>query len=178
MKTIVEYLNEAKPKIRNKRLKGTFYHGSQIPEYEFFVPSLGYGDWDAIWVTTNESAAEHYSPWHHYSKDYSPIDVVFKINIVANKIAELDNSTANQLLDYYEESDLREIIPELQRLGFVGWETTGNIGRTAHDDIAIFDDRLLNVIAAKFRINGTWTEYIPIDECEEFVESLKEEVPE
>ena len=47
---------------------------------------------------------------------------------------------------------------------------TGSIGSSTYDDIAIFDESFFEVIEAKFFIDEKWTEYMIIEQAEEFFE--------
>lgn len=57
--------------------------------------------------------------------------------------------------------------------GFDGWMTTGSIGRRIYTDYAIFDDSAFNIVEMKIKTN-TWTDYMSLDDAEEFLNSVCE----
>jgi hypothetical protein len=153
------------------KMNGVYYHGTIIQDNELITElTMGYSDFDAIWVTDNEKIAEEFAKDKQY--DDNEIVVVYKVIVKSNKIADIDYSTSNQLIDKYELDDFRDIIEILKSKGYNGWKTPGSIGRNLYNDFAIFYKDLINIKDVKFFINNQWTEYMSLPNAEKFLESL------
>jgi len=119
-------------------VSGTFYHGTSVDEddelFDEFNPGV-YGDYDAIWITDDRSAAEEFSGWKGgFNKKY-----VLTVEYASNNMVLIDKRVYSDLCEYLGIDDLRESIDYLKSQGFDGWVTQGSIGRTIYNDIAVFN---------------------------------------
>lgn len=168
LKLFENFLNESRiPRIR---LNGEYYHGSVIQDKEFWYHlNPRHSDWDAVWFSSKENVSEEFAE-EAYRDEKTEVKVVFKVNIKCTGIANIDYQLFQQIIDKNELYDPRDYIKTLIEKGFNGWLTSGVIGSTQYDDIAIFNEDCFNVVAVKFYLKDKekWTDYIPIREAEEF----------
>lgn len=164
------YINESrKPKIYKIKMDGIFYHGTTLRDDDteiFDEPSVRHGDYDAVWFTDEEHIAEEFAD--NWGEDNTC--VIYRVKIKENKIADIPYHTFTDLLEYYDKSDLREIIPMLNDMGFNGWKTIGSIGHEQYEDYALFNTDNINVLEVKLLLNGKWTDYMSIDDANKIIE--------
>lgn len=147
-------------------INGTYYHGStfDLESGEFDNLDSDYSDWGAVWLTSDENVAEIFAKdWNDFD-DENTFPIVFKIELNVDNIADIDVNRKPEFDEYLSEMgffDYRELITHLKRMGYNGWETTGSIGHTYYDDVAIFGD--VNINVAKILKNGVWSDYVPIE---------------
>lgn len=154
--------------------EGSCYHGSsfELGEWPFAELSDEWSDWEAVWVTPDEGAAREFAL---NRSGPGRVPVVFKVEVALENMADIGLS--GELRDWMEESgceDVRECIPELHRLGYDGWRTTGSIGRMLYEDIAVFSGRA-EVSSASVLVDGAWSEYLPVEEVYERYKEAAEE---
>lgn len=173
--TIKNRLNESRLKIPKIKLNGTFYHGSFVGENDDLFDELrvDYSDYGAIWVADEETVAEEFSEWH--SSDKKDIRFVFSIKIKTNKIAEISYNLYQDLLYEWGFSDLRDSIPILKKMGYNGWSTSGSLGYTSYNDIAIFNADLINIESVKLLLNNNWTDYMSISDAQDLIDKHRGE---
>jgi hypothetical protein len=139
-------------------LDGEFFHGTSY-EDELFIPEIGYSDYDAIWVTDGLYAAREFADYHYGGSDFKK--VVLKTHFKSNNIISIPAQgeyTYKDLMEFYGVSDLRETIPFLSQK-YNGWITKGSIDKFLYNDIAIFDDDLLNFTEVSYYIDDQWTQF-------------------
>lgn len=158
-------------RIPRKKLNDIYYHGYSVNENDndlFTEFDTNYSDWNATWVTDNESIADEFSEQYETEKS---IRVIYKVLVKTSGIAVIDNDTANNILDEWSIDDFRESIEILKNQGFKGWTTTGSIGRLIYDDIALFyPDEQTKILTAKLCINKKWTDYMPLNDAQKIVD--------
>lgn len=174
MKTIVEFLTEArKPKISKTKIDDEFYHGTSIAaDDDLFEPSIGYSDYDALWVTDELEIAHEFAENSNWG-DESIIYATFKTEIRSTKIANLEFDLVKNLMDYYGYEDPRELIPILDQSGFDGWLTSGSVGRHVYNDIAIFNSSLLNFNEVQLLVDGDWTDWMSFGEAQDMIDKIR-----
>lgn len=161
-----------------------YYHGTvhEYVDYEL-IHKFNIGSWSdhhAIWVTFDEVIANEFSEYALESSDdrlEKVFQVMYKLKIKTNHTALLlDTHILDELEDLFlKEKDLRNYIPNLIDMEFDSWKTNGSIGYHYYDDIAIFDDDLIEVISGKikFNQNDEWSEYMNLEEIQESIETKK-----
>jgi len=169
--------------INSIELNGTVYHGSSVDLTEDDATLISelredYSDWDAVWVSDEESIAEEFSENSNWGDEDSLLYVVYEIEANCDNLAELPYDLTQELKEFYGLEDFREIIPTLTQNGYNGWLTTGSIGNRQYEDYALFNPSCLQIKRVKFLVGDEWTEYMSIQEGEEFLESLKIKVQE
>jgi len=181
------------PKKASYSLPGTLYHGTfWVSDDEPFTDlTSDMSDWGAVWAADTESDAEWFANW----RDPDPDDtlVVFRLSadIRPERILSIDNATwqgrgwldltgmgrddpyeegdESDFIDLGEIGDFREIY-DLARGRFdavVIPDNYANQGGGA--DIAVLDDSLLRVEAAKLSFDGgdSWTDWMSPEEAAE-----------
>ena len=136
-----------------------------------FSLELGYSDFEAIWFSSNEDVSEEFAE-NRKSSDDNEIIAMFKVHLKSSDIASIDYELSQEINDFYGYYDFRESIDMLVSEGFEGWKTIGSIGYTQYDDYAVFDEDIIEEKAIKFYINDEWTEYIPINQAQDFLNSF------
>lgn len=167
--------------IYTTELNGTVYHGSSIDledEDSSLIDELreNYNDWDAVWVAEEEHIAKEFSENSNWGNEKTHVNVIYEVEANCDEIAELTFELADELKEYYSLFDLREVIPYLSQVGYNGWQTTGSVDRYTYDDYALFNPSCLQIKAVKFKIDGQWTDYMPMEKGEEVLENLKEKL--
>lgn len=150
-----------KPRIEKIKIGGIFYHGSVVQDGILFdKPDVGYGDYDAVWFSSEEFISKEFSENWESSVD---LPIIYKVEIKENKIANIPYDKFLELKEYYMLDDFRDIIEVLVELGFNGWKTTGSIDNDVYDDYALFRTDNMHVISAKIKIDGDWSDYMSLD---------------
>jgi hypothetical protein len=152
-------------KIPSIKINGIFYHGTVIErgDVPFTKFCTDYSDWNAIWFTEDEAVAREFSD--NACRRDSDINIVYKVKIRAKKISHISYELYKELIEYYGEPDLREVIPELINKGFHGWVTIGSLGSIPYDDYAIFDLSTLDaieILGVSLKDNDQYSDYTPI----------------
>ena len=137
-------------------LEGYYYHGTSI-EDKLFKPEIGYSDYDAIWVTDELMVAQDFSDYHYWGgEDYK--QVVLKTYFKSDNIIEIPYGTYKDLLEYYGVEDLRDTIEYLNH-DYDGWVTKGSLDKMLYNDIAVFDDDLLDFTEVSYFKNNEWSKF-------------------
>lgn len=161
VKNVLREMIEQFEDIEKTAVHSIMYHGAQTSDGEVFLdfdPSI-YGEYDATWFASEESIAEQFSKWHY---DPDETQVVYKVRINSDNIADLRSIDVRDLLDELAMSDPRELISLLSQ-DFEGWVTDGSIGRGHYEDVAIFDTSTVEILEFKLKTKDGWTEYKSID---------------
>lgn len=148
-----------------------FYHGSGLDSDELIHNFTigGYSDHDAVWFADNEKMAEEFGKG--YSRGGRDMIAVYKVQLKCRKTLALYTATWNELdmeLGWY--ADPREYISDFMRVGFDSWMTMGSVvGVGQYNDIAVFNENVIKILAVKIFKDGKWTKYMPLDKAEEFL---------
>jgi hypothetical protein len=165
LKLFEEYTQEdydVKIDIPKTSIHGTYYHGTVLTDGDFISNlSTGYGDFDAIWFSSDENIANDFAD-NYYNKPNNEAKIIFEVEINSDDIADIDYDLSQEIMEYYGYFDFRESIDMLKQKGFDGWKTIGGIDIKKYDDIAIFDNYFFELKKAKLFINNKWTEYMDI----------------
>ena len=142
------------------------YHGTSINKRhssEVFT-DLGSsnGDYAAVWVTDEEEIAQSYAD--RGGSDADEIQLVYRVVVNAERLAEISYEGAESLMNTLEVHDMRDTIDTLNGQ-YEGWSLVGSIGYKTYDDIALFSDDAVQVDAVKLCIEGAWTDYIDVVEA-------------
>lgn len=162
--------------------KGTVYHGSHLQEPEDTIwtdLSYDYGDWEAVWVTPDEKAAEAFSTRYiGMPGENAEIPFVIRMEVDIRNLIDLrgleDDPDVEEFVYDWCGTDIRECISIFHRWGFDGWITNGSIEsliREAiiYDDIAVWKGRLGGTEVKLLLPDGTWTDYMSEDEANEYL---------
>lgn len=168
---------ESVGKIPRKRINGIYYHGFSISkdgETELFdCFNFGFSDWEAIWVTEDETIAEEFSSWK--SDEDDDIRVVYEVNVKSSGIADIDYETSQEISDYWGISDFRESINILKDKGYNGWCLPGSIDGHMYDDIALFyPNDQTKISRVKLFINDDWTDYMDMYQAQQQIDDFYE----
>ena len=181
LKEYIDYNDDGNPEFETTSLIGHVYHGTVINLEEgdglYSKLRVGQSDWDAVWVSDQEKIAEEFSENKSYDEEKG-IFVVYMLEANCHDIAYIDYDDSKEIVDSFVVDDFREVFSMLDRLGYNGCKTLGSIGSTIYEDYAIFDENCLEIIAAKFKVEDEWTDYMSIIEAEEFLEKQKENINE
>lgn len=177
-KLALEELQEAVGRIKKTKLDGEYYHGTSIGENDdlFHEFNIGHSDWDAVWFSSDEYIAEEFS--ENSYRDDNEIKVVYQVNLKCNSIADIDYNQAIEIKNQWGLYDFRESIPTLKQKGFNGWKTTGSIGHSVYDDIALFNLNCVKIIGVKLLIDDNWTDYMPLSKAQDIIYSKRVNVDE
>lgn len=147
-------------------IDGTYYHGTTLNDGDF-INSLraDIGDYEAIWFAWEEDVADEFAS-NHYTIDEN-MKIMFEVELKSDNIASMSEDLFEEIMDFYGYFDPRESIEILQQQGFDGWKTTGSLVGRVYDDIAIFNDSLVDINLCKLFIDDEWTEYMPLGEAED-----------
>jgi hypothetical protein len=156
--------------INNIEIDNIVYHGSiRNINNDINDLSLGYSDWEAIWVTSEENIAKEFSDFPTADE----VQIIYKIKLTIKDIADINNDLAIELIEYFGLSDIRELIPILTDYGYNGWKVTGAISRHIYDDIAIFYNNYLFDYTIKIIHNDNETKYISLQEANNYLEKIR-----
>lgn len=173
-----------------KKLEGTFYHGSkwlvnqekEVEESAFLSLDQDYGSLGAVYVSQEENVADWFVNYN--KKAEVGIPVVFKFeNVEVNKIFNLNEDRIkeeylNKKIFKYEgisydvNSDREYYFRELEK-EYNGVIVENNYPElNGGDDIALFDEGLINdnLTEIKLFINNKWTDYMKPEEAVELYE--------
>lgn len=148
-------------------IDGTYYHGTTLRDGEFINRlEVEYSDHEALWFSWEDDVSDEFAD--NYYNEGENIKIIFEVYLKSDNIADLPYELTQEINDFYGYEDFRESIPMLHdEKGFDGWKTMGSIGSRIYDDIAIFDESLVEIKSCKLFIGGDWTDYMPLDEAEE-----------
>lgn len=173
-----------------KKLEGTFYHGSkwlvnketEVEESAFLSLDQDYGSLGAVYISQEENVADWFVNYN--KKDEVGIPVVFKFeNVEVNKIFNLNEDRIkeeylNKKIFKYEgvpydvNRDREYYFRELEK-EYNGVIVENNYPElNGGDDIALFDEGLINdnLTEIKLFINNKWTDYMKPEEAVELYE--------
>lgn len=164
---LTEYLDYEIPE---KTISGIFYHGSIIQEIDDLITEFNpkiYGDYNATWLTEDESMADEYST---YKQSEGELRCVYKVEIKNPlTVIVISSTTADDIMEYFAESDLRNTIPFINDMGYDGWSTTGSLNYQEYEDIAIFNSKNLYIHSVKLIIDDNDTEFMSLDDAKNYI---------
>jgi hypothetical protein len=156
--------------ISDKEISGIFYHGSIIQELDDLIKEFNpkvYGEYDATWITEDETMADEYSKYKQFNNE---LRCVYKVEIKNPlNVLVINSTTANDIMEYFSESDLRITIKYIHNLGYDGWSTTGSLNYQIYEDIAIFNSKNLYIDSVKLIINDDETDFMSLDEAKNYI---------
>lgn len=169
-----EVIEEAIGRIKKIKLNGIYYHGTAVQAEDdlFSEFNPGYSDWDATWFSSDENIAEEFADTA--GRDDSETTAIYRVKLQCAPVADIDYEQTKRMIEDWELNDFREVVSILTQKGFRGWKTTGSIGSLLYDDIAIFNTNCVHIQDIKLFLNGQWTEYMSLDQAQEFVNSHRE----
>jgi len=179
LKIYEEYLDDdldGELYIPKKSISGTFYHGTLIYDEDFFSTlKIGQGDWEALWFSSEMDISEQFASRNLYDGDEDVLEIIFKVILNSDSIADIDYSLYQDLMEYYGKEDFRELIDILKEDGFEGWSIPGSIDNDSYNDIALFVNYgWVDIKSIKFKLSkDEWSEFISIHEAEDFFIKLK-----
>ena len=150
----------------------TAYHGTAFDSEEdnvFDEFDTNYSDFEATWFSEEEYIAEEFSE-NRTAPGY--IKAVYMVKLKSDNLADFSLSIFEELKNFYEYKDAREYIKLLKNAGFDGWITLGSIGYHQYDDIAIFNDNVIEIVGIKLLINEEWTDYMSLNEANEIIKNI------
>lgn len=179
-----------------KKLEGTFYHGSkwlvnkekEVEESAFLSLDQDYGSLGAVYISQEENVADWFVNYN--KKDEVGIPVVFKFeNVEVNKIFNLNKDRIkeeylNKKIFKYEgisydvNRDREYYFRELEKQ-YNGVMVENNYPElNGGDDIALFDEGLINdnLTEIKLFINNKWTDYMKPEEAVELYEKERKKI--
>ena len=158
-------------RIPRTSVNGIYYHGFYVEDDSGLFDELNTGcsDYDAVWVTEEETIADEFTDYNSYSDN--SIKVVYQVQVKSTGIADIDYQISREILDSWGLSDFRESIEILKRKGFKGWITPGSIDLHMYDDIALFyPDEQTKIVSVKLFMNDDWTDYMDLDKAQEIID--------
>jgi len=165
-------------RIPRKSINGIYYHGFSLDQEsentDLFNELKILYDWEAIWVTEEETISEEFSEWKMNNDD--DIKVVYQVQVKSTGIADIDYQTSQNILDEWGISDFRESIDILKRQGFKGWCTPGSIDNHQYEDIALFyPNEQTKIVSVKLFMNDDWSDYMDLDKAQEIINQFYSE---
>lgn len=163
--------------------KGKAYHGTVlerplIPTEEFFEKdsvfegvSSDMNELNAFFVSQNEAVCEFFSDRKVFDEE-NQMQAVIKTETTIHRILEADFKIGRTVeydgVNYnYQCNDERiKLFNQLRKDGFQAFVMRNDYefeGEGLGDDIAIFDPSCVVCTEARLKINGAWTEYMPIE---------------
>lgn len=150
-----------------KPYKRRCFHDTYLMREDGMITELGmnHTDWEAIWVTPDETAAEKFATSRY--KDSAAVPAVYEGAVSLSTALSIDLRLAGEISDEFGIDDIREAIPDLRHMGYDGWVTLGSIGGIIHEDVAVFDESLITFESVKLMNGDSWTSYVRLNGLDE-----------
>lgn len=142
------------------------YHGTSCePGGEMFVEfDPGYGDWDVVWVTLDQSIAAMYA-MRSICACPDNIPAVLEVEITEDmKVIDVDRQKGKLEIDVDDLSDPREIYRYIDRDEYGVAKAKGQIDDVVYDDYAVLAYENMKIKRFKTFVDGKWSGWKDIDD--------------